>query len=221
MDRRDRDSVSVAPLPRRTRSALGHQLQPSHPAEERDRLLVTGSARVQSHAGVAGRGPNGAQHRLRRPGSADQAVRCREDGPRARWPVVQPDRGRGRRRQVRRHARPDVGCYRQPRLRAGRGGRAAGQPDTVQPVLSGKARVLPRELWHVLRRRHAAEQSREHRADAGRGPPVVLQSPYRANGGGAPCAHSGGCAYERHRGGVRRAGSFGRHEPSGERRISD
>ena len=50
-----------------------------------------------------------------------------------------------RRREVRRDAEPDRRLHLQHRLRAGRSRRAAGQPHALQPVLSGEARVLPRE----------------------------------------------------------------------------
>ena len=62
-----------------------------------------------------------------------------------------------RRREVRRHVRADVGLHLQHRLLTGRSRRAAGQPDALQPVLSGEARLLPRELRHLsVRRRQVA-----------------------------------------------------------------
>ena len=54
----------------------------------------------------------------------------------------------------------------QPGLRAGRGRRAAGQPHPVQPLLPGKARVLPRELRHLLLRRHPAQHTQVASASA-------------------------------------------------------
>ena len=64
------------------------------------------------------------------------------------------DAGRSHRRlrpgrEIRRHAEPHRRPHLQHRLRAGRGRPAAGQPDAVQPVLSGKARVLPGEPGHL------------------------------------------------------------------------
>ena len=58
-------------------------------------------------------------------------------------------RRRRRRREVRRHPEPDRRPHLQHRLRAGRGRRAAGEPDAVQPVLSREARVLPGEPGHL------------------------------------------------------------------------
>ena len=48
----------------------------------------------------------------------------------------------------------------QHRLRAGRGGRAAGQPDALQPVVSREARVLPRGPRHLRLRRGGSGQRR-------------------------------------------------------------
>ena len=48
-----------------------------------------------------------------------------------------------------------MGLHRQHRLLAGRGRRAAGQPDALQPVLPGEARLLPRELRRLPVRRPA------------------------------------------------------------------
>ncbi len=67
------------------------------------------------------------------------------------------ERGRRRcraRREVRDHAEPDRRFHLQHRFRPGRSRRAAGEPHALQPVLSGEARVLPREPGDVrLRRR--------------------------------------------------------------------
>ena len=81
-------------------------------------------------------------------------------------PTTDTPRRLGHRRQDRRDvehdARPDL----QHRLRAGRGGRAADQPDAVQPAVSREAAVLPREPRAVRRRQER------------RGRPV-LQPPHR------------------------------------------
>ena len=56
----------------------------------------------------------------------------------------------------------DAGTHRrfhgQHRLRAGRGGRRAGEPDAVRSVLPGKASVLPRKRVDVSIRRAAANR---------------------------------------------------------------
>ena len=57
------------------------------------------------------------------------------------------------RREVRRHERAHLGLHGQHRFLAGRGRRAADQPVALQPVLSGEARLLPRELRHLPVRR--------------------------------------------------------------------
>ena len=61
----------------------------------------------------------------------------------------QPARRRRTGREVRTDLRPRARRHGEHRLRAGRGGRAAGQPHAVPPLLSGEARLLPRELGAV------------------------------------------------------------------------
>ena len=58
-----------------------------------------------------------------------------------------------RRRQVRHHPEPHRRLHLQHRLRAGGSRRAAGQPDPVQPAVSGEARILPGERRDVRVRR--------------------------------------------------------------------
>ena len=81
------------------------------------------------------------------PQPRDQAVRARQDvdrSPDQSADLERPRRRHRRRRQVRRHREPHRRPHRQHRLRAGRDRRAAGQPDALQPVPAGEARVLPR-----------------------------------------------------------------------------
>ena len=92
---------------------------------------------------------------------------------------VRHERRRGARREVRRDAVAHARRHREPRLRAGGGRRAAGQPDAVQHVLPGEARLLPGELGHLLRGRRRAQQQRQHGADAGRGPAALPQPAHR------------------------------------------
>ena len=90
------------------------------------------------------------------------------------------DLQRRRRRQGRRHAVADARRHDQSRLRAGRSRRAASQPHAVQPVLPGEARVLPRELRHLLLRRHPAQPAPgQPLPSARRRPAALLQPPHR------------------------------------------
>ena len=144
---------------------LGHQLRAAHPAQERGR--ATGR-RCRAPTPSIARRPAGDLTGLPalRPGPqpAHQAVRSSA----ARCAASASDgfdrdvSGR-RRRQGRRHAVADARRHGQSRLRAGRSRRTAGQPHAVQPVLSREARVLPRELRHLLLRRHPAQSARRRR----------------------------------------------------------
>ena len=104
-----------------------------------------------------------------RPHLRDQAVR---PGPIVHRPgahpagVQRPRRGGRPRREVRHHRQPRRRLHLQHRLRAGRGGRAAGEPDPLQPVLSREARLLPRGPRHLrLRaRRRVGHPGRRRRA---------------------------------------------------------
>ena len=64
----------------------------------------------------------------------------------------------GLRRQVRRDPEPERRLHLQHRLRPGGSRRTAGEPDAVQPVLPGEARVLSREPGRVRLRRRALER---------------------------------------------------------------
>ena len=134
---------------------LGHQL-PAPPAPlQREQLLVA-AARASTSCRACrwparskacracGRAPTSASSRTRSPA-------------RTRSPGVDIDRRfrRRLRREVRRDVGPDLGLHRQHRLLAGRGRRAADQPDALQPVLPREARLLPRELRRLPVRRRA------------------------------------------------------------------
>ena len=96
-----------------------------------------------------------------------------------------PARRRRPRREIQPDAEPDARRHAQHRLRAGRSRRAAGQPRSVQPVLSGEAAVLSRERRPVRRRQSGRGRScssagasasprpaRRSRSSAARGCPV-------------------------------------------------
>ena len=73
---------------------------------------------------------------------------------------------RGTRLQVRADAKPDRRCDLPHRFRAGGGGRPADQPDALQRVLSGEARLLHRRPGHFRFRRRAGRQQSRRRAAA-------------------------------------------------------
>ena len=149
--------------------------------------------------GLARRHPRG--HR-RRPeasrASRGQAVPHRGRHHRRGVGVDDQRSGRrhGHRRQVRRHPGADRRLHRQPRLRAGRGRRAADQPDPLQPVLPREARVLPREPGDVQLRGGVDERPARRRQrhahpllqPAHRPPP----DPGGAVAGGGPADRPGG-----------------------------
>ena len=68
-------------------------------------------------------------------------------------PVQQQRHQRRPRREVRRDAEPGRRPDHQHGLRAGGGGRAAGQPDPLQSPVSGETRILPRESRSLYVRR--------------------------------------------------------------------
>ena len=149
LDPGDGDSLQVAPLPDRPLSDLGHQLPAQRRFHERNVLpdADPGRARVPGHvpvlvrADAGGRRGAGVRHPAR--GQALRHLR-RDHGPERHAPAFERPRRRLRGgRQVRRDAGADRRPHLQHRLRAGGGGRAAGQPDPLQPVLSREARVLP------------------------------------------------------------------------------
>jgi hypothetical protein len=136
----------------------GFQVQRNNRWEERARIPHPNARLSRAnwfHAVVAARDrrrPRGAAAGTQ-PG--DQAVRHCGSEHRSRGEAQdfeRPGRGHRPRCEVRHHPEPHGRSHREHRLRAGRSGRTAGQPDTVQPLLSREARVLPREPGDVQRR---------------------------------------------------------------------
>ena len=161
LDAGDGDSLQVAPLPDRSVADLGHQLPAQRGFHERNVLPDADPRRARIPGDVP----------LSRPRPPWWASRCRSPAPGSRSKPYaisdvttdlnatprlsnDPDGDFGVGRQVRRDAGADRRSHLQHRLRAGGGGRAAGQPDPLQPVLSREARVLPRGAGDLrLRRR--------------------------------------------------------------------
>ena len=90
--------------------------------------------------------------------------------------IANDGNGAGRRRpEVRHHPEHHRRPHRQHRLLAGRGRRTAGQPDPLQPVLPGEARLLPRGPRHLrvcrARQRRLGRRHRRHAVP-------VLQPPH-------------------------------------------
>ena len=86
------------------------------------------------------------------------------------------------RREVRRHEEPDRRLHLQHRLRAGRGRRSAGEPDALQPVVSRKARVLPRRAGHSSRSAARRRQPCRHDGGGQRRADDLLQPAHRPAG---------------------------------------
>ena len=170
LDGRGGHPVQVAALPARTRADLGLQRAARQPVEERDLVPDAHAAGARAAAASSRRRWRRRVVGLEAPaGSKNLEVKpyvivdlTTDRTPRA-GDLERPRRRRRLRREVRRHAEPDRRLHLQHRLRAGRGRRAAGQPDALQPVLSGEARVLSREPGHVRvrRRRHDRQQRRQ------------------------------------------------------------
>ena len=159
LDGRDGDPVQDPPLPLRAAPPLGHPAPPRHPAQERvgvpDPAAHLGRRRQRGRRHLPGLG----RGHPRRPRAAPGEPQHRGQAVRHRGHLDRPDRGpggeqrrerqRGHRRQVRHHPEPDRRLHLQHRLRAGRGGRAPGQPDPVPAVLPREARVLPGGAGHL------------------------------------------------------------------------
>ena len=128
--------------------------------------------------------PDLARRHARRHRRADRQPQARSEAVRhlrrLEQPAVRPARveRRDRRRRLRREVRPDAEphgrLHVQHRLRAGRSGRAAGEPDAVPGLLPGEARVLPRgrrasstSAVRVPRRAGVAAASRRSCSSAG------------------------------------------------------
>ena len=178
LERRVRHSVPDPELSRPRGPDVGRERPAEHPPPQRDRLLGAVAPSVQPAAAVAG----GATVRDSPAGVGaqpeDRPVRRRRPGAQRRAP---PHARAGRRRhrsEVRRHPRPDPRPDLRHGLRAGRGGPAADQSRSLQPVLSRETTVLSRE-----RRRFLGEQ----RPAGGRGQPgsdgAVLQPWHRHRSG--------------------------------------
>ncbi len=226
MVHRDGHPVQVAALPPEWTADLGRQLQTRHPMEERVRRrdADTGRVRRVGSGADAGRGdacrPDDARaiaepraEAVRRVGGHDRrngggSLPQRRDGR------------RGHRFEVRALPEPDGGRDRQHRLCADRGGPSAGQPDPLQPALSGEARLLPRRAGDLRLRRTQPRRPRlgRHR----RRPGDVLQPADRPvertdDSGACRRAHHGqGRAFRHcgpeHRDGIQGIGSRGGDE---------
>ena len=185
LDHRDGGAVQVAALPARARPGVGHPDTPHRDPQERVgvpdpdphlRRGVRGAGRRVPRVGGGHPGRAGGPARRHPPG--DQALRHRRRHhrrQRAGRPGGPPRRDR-RRPQVRRHPEPDRRLHRQHRLRPGRGGRAAGEPDPLQPVLPREARVLPGGARH-LRLRAGELPDRPHPAAGQRARAGALRRP--------------------------------------------
>ena len=204
------------------RPGMGHPVGPGHPLELRGGLSDGGADLGRSGAvpAVGRRQPGGPRGAGGQPHARDQALRDRlaQHGPDGRAADLERRRReRRRRRQVRPDGEPDGGLHLQHRLRAGGGGRAADQPDEVQPVLPGEARVLPREPGHLrlrtggrlrrLRRIHAGHPQRAaRRIPARRRADALLQPAHRPGRGRADGAHRGRRTPDRQGGRLQRRG---------------
>ena len=188
LDGRDGDPVQVAALPVRARPGLGHPDAPRRSAARTNGRYLTpvpqilgGPAGVQPHLGRrhAGRPRPAAGRQEPRAQAVRDLAADDRSAPDARRSRNDLDRRSRRRREVRRHREPDRRLHRQHRLRAGGGRRAAGEPDAVQPVLPGEARVLPRGARHLRLRRAAASPARQPAPAAADTAVSVLQPPHR------------------------------------------
>ena len=197
LDGGDGDPVQVPALPPGAAPAVGGADSPSRPPEERANLHHLGAhrGRPPGHLPhVRRRPPRGPRRAGQRHQPRDQAVRHLRGHHRPHAGHAAPERRRRRlrgRRQVRHHPEPDRGLHLEHRLRPGRGGRAAGEPDPVQPVLPREARVLPRGPRHLRVRPGGRPQPPRRRPAADRHRPVqrgeprahaVLLAPHRAPG---------------------------------------
>ena len=146
LDHRDGDSVQVAALSPRGRPGVGHPVPPR-------RFAARTSGRISTPVPQSMAGPQ-ALNRVSSAGTLvgldlppasrnlelkPYALGERHDRSAAHAADVERSRRRHRRRrEIRHHREPDRRPHRQHRLRAGRGRRAAGQPDALQPVLPEK-----------------------------------------------------------------------------------
>ena len=176
LDHRDGDPVQVAALHLGRRPDLGHPASAAS-IRRKNEWTLPDAAAGGSMAGPAGiltasrRPARWSASTCRRPAGTSSSSRTRiaQADHRSAAHAAESndrDRRRRRRREVRHHRQPDRRPHRQHRLRAGRGRRAAGQPDALQPVLSGEARLLPRGPRHLrlrARRRGGSGDRRQQR----------------------------------------------------------
>ena len=178
-------------------AGLGLQRPPDQPLEERDcrtsracrrRAAQPGHFRA-SLAADAGR-PRGAAGGRKNLEIKPYVIVERHDRPHGESPACRttsaPTCGLDAKYGVTQNLTADLTL--QHRLRAGRGRRAAGQPDALQPVLSREARVLPREPGHVLVRRRRGRRTVRRHADA------LLQPAHRPRPGRDVPIEAGGRA---------------------------
>ena len=180
-------SVQDPPLRRRWPPGLGHQLPPGRPLEERNLLPDPTPGRPRhlvDHQGEFLRHPGRPRGAAQLPDHRSEAVphrRCRGDADGGR-PLRAGVRFRLRsRRQGRNHQRAHRRSDLEHRLRAGRGGRPADQPDPVQPLLSRKAGVLSGRAGTLRLRDLGADAARLGPAirSAEQRPAPLLQPPDR------------------------------------------
>ena len=166
---RDRHPDGDASLPQARGAGLGRQLHAQHPPQERAGVLGADLEGVHPDPRQPRRHHDRHRRRQPRSGSAHDALYARgrptgsrgghRRGRRPRRLGIQRLRSR---RQVRRCVWPQPGSDAEHRLRAGRGGRTAGEPDALSPLLSGEAGFLPGERRDV-QRRGARERVRARR----------------------------------------------------------
>ena len=178
---------------------VGPAPRPQRPPQVRDLLSDPGADQCLPGADAPLRGGHADRGRGAggEPCLRGQAVRDRFGGDRRQRRAARHQRGRRQRRarrQVRRDPEPDCRLHLQHRLRPGGGGRAAGEPDALQPLLPREAGLLPRGAGHLrLRatgrgpaapRRPAPDRAARRRLSRQRRrADRLLQPPHRARAG--------------------------------------
>jgi hypothetical protein len=165
---------------------VGHERPPREPRQERDVVPDARATRARAARPlpcVACRHADGARSAARITHLRGEAVRGVESDQRHRGDAADLERTSPRTwrgRESGRDAGADGRPHLQHRLRAGGGRRAAGEPDALQPVLSGEARLLPGELGLFGFGGVAA-------TGGGDCPDPVSQPPHRLSTPAAPC----------------------------------